>query len=179
MMIVHEPFFWALVSMFGLVGAQAVVGNAGLRKYRSLGFFMVTLFALGRVILVLPFIAQPRFYIAQSRLIGSIIFGSGMIFCLPAFRVKPFTGPDASIGLRTTGFYGTVRNPIYLGELLWCLGWAVMFGSIIGIALVPIWWASLLFLTAIEEDSLEREIGQPYREYKHRVRGRIIPGLPV
>jgi protein-S-isoprenylcysteine O-methyltransferase Ste14 len=54
-----------------------------------------------------------------------------------------------------------------------------MFGSIIGIALVEIWRASPLFLTAIEEDSLERKIGQPYCEYKHRVRGRIIPGSPM
>jgi protein-S-isoprenylcysteine O-methyltransferase Ste14 len=179
MMIVRDPFSWALLSMFGLVGAQAVVGNAGLRRYRSLGLLMVAMFAVGRAILVLPFIAQPRFYIGQLRLIGSLIFASGIIFALAAFKIRPFTGPDATIGLRTTGFYGVVRNPIYFGELLWCLGWAVMFGSIIGIALVPIWWVSLLFLTAVEEDSLEREVGQPYGEYKRRVRGRIIPGLPV
>ena len=179
MTIVRDTFFWALISMFGLVGAQAVVGATALRRYRSLGFLMVAMFALGRVILVLPYIVQPRFHIAQSRLIGGIIFGAGLVFSFPALRIRPFTGPDASIGLRTTGFYGIVRNRLYLGELLWCLGWAVVFGSIIGVALVPIWWVSLLFLTAIEEDSLERDVGQPYCEYKRRVRGRIIPGLPV
>ena len=30
----------------------------------------------------------------------------------------------------------------------------------------------------IEEESLERALGEPYRAYKQRVRGRIIPGLP-
>ena len=97
MSIVHDPFFWALISMFGLVGAQAVVGSNGLRRSRVMGFFIVAIFALGRVVLVLPFIAQPRFYISQSRLIGGIIFATGIIFSLPAFGIRPFTSPDASI----------------------------------------------------------------------------------
>ncbi len=54
-----------------------------------------------------------------------------------------------------------------------------MFRSVIGVALVPFWWAGLLFLVFIEEESLERELGQAYLEYKKRVRGRIIPGLPI
>jgi len=59
------------------------------------------------------------------------------------------------------------------------LRWAVMFGSIIGIALVGVCWASVLFLTAIEEHGLESEVGLSYCEYKYRVRGRVIPGLPA
>jgi hypothetical protein len=67
---------------------------------------MVATFALGRVIPVLPFIAQARFYVSQARLIGNIIFAAGLVFSLPAFRIKPFTGPDASISLQTKGFMG-------------------------------------------------------------------------
>ena len=51
--------------------------------------------------------------------------------------------------------------------------------SVIGVGLLPLWWIGLLFLIAIEEESLERELGQVYLEYKQRVRGRIVPGLPV
>jgi protein-S-isoprenylcysteine O-methyltransferase Ste14 len=36
-----------------------------------------------------------------------------------------------------------------------------------------------LFLVLIEEISLERTLGQPYLDYKQRVKGRIIPGLPI
>jgi protein-S-isoprenylcysteine O-methyltransferase Ste14 len=54
-----------------------------------------------------------------------------------------------------------------------------MFRSVIGVALVPLWWAGLLFLIVIEEETLERELGEAYLEYKQQVRGRIIPGLPV
>lgn len=180
MSVAHDPFFWALISMFGLVGAESVVGNSKLGRHRAFGFVTVAIFAAGRVILVLPSIPQPRLDIGPWQwLLGIIIFGLGIIFSLSAFAIRPFKGPKATIRLRTTGFYQIVRNPIYLGELLWCLGWAIIFGSIVGIALVPLWWAGLLFLTAIEEQSLEREVGQPYLEYKKRVGGRIIPGLPV
>jgi protein-S-isoprenylcysteine O-methyltransferase Ste14 len=47
------------------------------------------------------------------------------------------------------------------------------------VALVPFWWAGLLSLVLIEEESLERALGQPYLDYRARVRGRIVPGLPI
>jgi Phospholipid methyltransferase len=101
-------------------------------------------------------------------------------FCIPSLTtIKPFTGPDEKIELKTNGFYGVVRNPIYLGEVLWCFGWSIIFRSIIGLALVPFWWAGLLGHIMIEEQSLERERGRPYLEYKDRVRGRMTPGLPI
>lgn len=39
--------------------------------------------------------------------------------------------------------------------------------------------AGLWLLTIIEEESLERKLGLPYIEYKKRVPGRILPGLPL
>ncbi|NIO04336.1 MAG: hypothetical protein GTN74_06885 [Proteobacteria bacterium] len=180
MTFLRDPFFWALISMFGLVGASAGVGGKKLGKHAVLGFIIVLLFDLGRVILVLPFCHQPRFEAGGWHwIVGAVIFATGLIFCTPALIIKPITAPDAEMELKTSGFYGFVRNPIYLGELLWCLGWAIMFRSIIGVTLIPVWWAGLLLLIVSEEQSLERELGQPYVAYKARVRGRIIPGLPI
>jgi protein-S-isoprenylcysteine O-methyltransferase Ste14 len=180
MEFIFNPFAWALVSMFALVGACAVVSGHKLGKNPLFGFIIVMVFIVGRVILVLPPLTQPRF---ESRgwhlVLGGIIFVLGLVFSLPALKIKPFTAPDDSIELKTSGFYAIVRNPIYLGEVLWSLGWSILFRSTIGIALVPFWWAGLLFLVLIEEASLERELGNHYQEYKARVRGRIIPGLPV
>ncbi|MFZ1119488.1 MAG: methyltransferase [Candidatus Binataceae bacterium] len=176
----EDPFFWALVSMFGLAGAEALVGSVRLAGFRSLGFVTVGLFTLGRVVLVLPAIPQPRFAAGHwSWVVGGVIFALGVVFALPVFTIRPITGPEAGVSLRTRGFYGIVRNPLYLADVLWCLGWAVMFRSEIGIALVPLWWAGLWLLTIIEEESLERKLGQPYLEYKRRVRGRILPGLSL
>jgi protein-S-isoprenylcysteine O-methyltransferase Ste14 len=54
-----------------------------------------------------------------------------------------------------------------------------MFGSIIGVALIPIWWIASLCIVLVEEKSLESALGQPYLDYKKLVKGRIIPGLPI
>jgi len=89
------------------------------------------------------------------------------------------TAPDSKMVLKTNGIYGIVRNPIYLTDLLFSLGFAVMFGSIIGVALIPIWWIAFLCLVLVEEKSLESALGQPYLDYKKLVKGRIIPGLPI
>jgi protein-S-isoprenylcysteine O-methyltransferase Ste14 len=102
-----------------------------------------------------------------------------VVFAAPALSIRPWTAPDESMVLRTTGIYGIVRNPIYLADLLSALGLAVTFRSIIGVALVPVWWAGFMFVILIEEGSLERVLGQPYLDYKQRVKSRIIPGLPI
>lgn len=180
MSFLNNPFFWALLSMFGFVGACAVVGNKKLGNQPLFGIVIVIIVDLGRFILVLPFCEQPRFDLnGWQWLVGGIILVIGLLFCFPAFFIRPFTSPNENVRLVTSGFYSFVRNPIYLGELLWCLGWAIMFQSIIGVALVPLWWASFLFLIILEEEQLEKSLGQPYLEYKKQVRGRIIPGLPI
>ena len=179
-MVVNDPFFWALISMFGLVAACSVVGSKKVGRNTVLGVLIVTIFNLGRFLLVLPFCDQPRFEIGGWHgLIGGTILVTGLIFCLPAFSIRPFNSANEKTELTTTGFYRIVRNPIYLGEVLLCLGWAILFRSSIGVFLVPLWWAGLLFLIIIEEENLERVFGQPYLEYKQRVRGRIVPGLPI
>ncbi|MHA2226263.1 MAG: methyltransferase family protein [Candidatus Hodarchaeales archaeon] len=178
MSFLEDPYFWGLISMFGLVGASAVVGSEKLGKNPYFGLIIVTIFDLGRFVLV--FCPQDRFEIAGLHLVfGGSIFFLGLIFCIPAFSINPFTAPDENVKLVTAGFYGVVMNPIYLGELLWCLGWAILFRSIVGVLLVPLWWMGLLFHILVEEESLEHTLGQTYLDYKKKVRGRIIPRLPV
>ncbi len=180
MTFIHDPFFWALISMFGLVAAGALLCGDRFGKYGLFGFAVVAIFTVGRLMLALPYCPQPRFESgAWPWIVGGVIFANGLILCTPSLNIKPFTAPDKKMKLRTSGFYRIVRNPIYLGDLLWGLGWSIMFRSVIGIALVPLWWLALLFVILIEEQSLERELGSPYLEYKNRVRGRIIPGLPI
>jgi protein-S-isoprenylcysteine O-methyltransferase Ste14 len=176
----NDPFFGAFISMFGLVGCGAVVSGSKLGKYPLFGSTVVIIFDLGRVLLVLPFCEQPRFDLLGLHIfVGSIVFITGIMFCAPAFFIKPVTAPDKTITLKTKGLYGLVRNPIYTGELLWCLGLAIYFQSVIGVALVPIWWLAFLFHIAKEEECLERELGEAFVNYKKLVKGRIIPGLPI
>lgn len=180
MTFITNPFFWALVSMFGLVGACAVVGSKRIGRYPIIGWIIVIcFFDFGRMMLALSFVEQPRFEIGGWHgLVGSVIFIVGLVFGIPTFDIKPLNVAEKEMELRTTGFYAIVRNPIYLCEVLWCFGWAIIHRSLVGVALVPLWWLGLLFLISIEEESLERALGQTYLAYKQRVRGRIIPGLP-
>ena len=177
----NNPFFWALISMFTLIGACSVVGSRKVGSHPALGWIMVTILSLGRVILVLPFVEQPRFFInGFNTAIGIPIFVTGLFFALgPCFLIRPLNIAEKDMALIAKNFYKYTRNPIYLGEILWCLGWSIIHGSIIGVALVPAWWSGFLFLILIEEESLERAIGTKYLDYKKKVKGRIFPGIPI
>ncbi|UCE36545.1 MAG: TSUP family transporter [Thermoplasmata archaeon] len=178
--LVTEPFFWAFISLFAFIGSSTTLCSKRLGKFVRFNIAMVAIFALGRFILVLPFCQQPRFEMGGWHyVVGGIIFVIGLIFLIPLFYINPFPAPDEKTKLVTTGFYGIIRNPIYLGEILWSLGWAIMLRSVIGVALVPFWWGGLLFHVILEEEDLERKLDQKYLKYKTRVRGRIFPGLPI
>ncbi len=179
-MFIQDPFFWAFIGMFGLLAGTAAVSGTKLGRSAPLGFVIVMICDLARVMLVLPFCPQPRFEIGVwNWIVGGIIIAAASVFGVLAFSIKWWSAPDKEMVLKTTGIYGIVRNPIYLADVLFSLGLVVMFRSVIGVALIPLWWAGFLFLVLIEEKSLERTLGQPYLDYKQRVKGRIIPGLPV
>jgi len=174
------PFFWAFMGMFGLLIGTALV--SGIKPGQNAIFGVVTIMIcdFSRIILVLPFCPQPRFEISiWNWILGGIILAIALIFGVPALSIDWRTAPDSKTVLKTTGIYGIVRNPIYLTDILFTLGFTVMFRSIIGIVLIPIWWVAFLFLVLVEETSLERALGQRYLDYKQQVKGRIIPGLPV
>jgi len=45
----NNPFFWALISMFALVGACSVVGSRKIGSHPALGWIIVSIISLGRV----------------------------------------------------------------------------------------------------------------------------------
>ncbi len=180
MLFYRDPFFWALIGMLSLVGGGVIVSSRKFEKSVAYGAMIVTIFVLARGIIVLPICPQPRFAAnGWNWFAGGAIFAMGLVFSIPALLIKPLTKPREHMELVTTGFYAIVRNPIYLGEVLWFLGWSVMFRSIIGLLLVPVWWLGLLLHTLVEEEAMEHALGEKYLAYKRKVRGRIIPGLPI
>jgi protein-S-isoprenylcysteine O-methyltransferase Ste14 len=78
---------------------------------------------------------------------------------------------DLAVG----GAYGLVRHPLYLGWILMTFGTAHMTGDRLVFAAI----SSAYLLVAIpwEERSLEAVFGEAYREYKQRVRWRVLPFL--
>jgi protein-S-isoprenylcysteine O-methyltransferase Ste14 len=79
--------------------------------------------------------------------------------------------------LVTTGAYGFVRNPMYLGIILLWLGIAVAFQNgllVLACAgyVVPVLW----FYIRAEERMMSSEFGAEFEEYECRV-GRLLPRL--
>ncbi len=180
MLILTNPFFWAFIGMFGLVLGTALVSGTKLGQNALLGLDTIMICDFSRILLVLPFCIQPRLEIGiWNWILGGLILAIALVFAVPALSIDWRTAPDRKMVLKTDGIYRIVRNPIYMADILFSLGFAVMFRSIIGIARVPVWWAAFLALVLVEEISLERILGQRYLDYKRQVKGRIIPGLPV
>lgn len=180
MFVFTDPFFWAFVGMLGLLVGIAFVSGIKLGQNALLGFSLIVVCDFARILLVLPFCPQPRFEIGiWNWIIGGIVLAGAMVFGIPALSINWRTAPDRKMVLKTNGIYRVVRNPIYLTDILFSLGFAIMFRSIIGVALIPIWWVAFLSIVLVEEASLERALGQPYLDYKQRVKGRLIPGLPI
>jgi protein-S-isoprenylcysteine O-methyltransferase Ste14 len=78
--------------------------------------------------------------------------------------------------LVTSGVYGVIRHPSYLGLLVNSLGWALAFRSGVGILLTALTIPPLLARIRAEEKLLRTHFGDEYVAYRART-WRLIPGL--
>lgn len=82
--------------------------------------------------------------------------------------IRPFEVPTTLV---TTGPYRYTRNPMYLGMALGLTGVAVMLGTTTPPAVIPIFvWLITTRFIAHEERRLGKAFGQPYLDYKQKVR---------
>jgi protein-S-isoprenylcysteine O-methyltransferase Ste14 len=177
--IISDPWFWAFLAAIGWGLAFVTVGTDTLGRKLPFGILMFILAELPRILLPLPFVSQPRIEQSSPLLVGvgiGVLSGS-LFFGTPVFRIVPLTGPDRHEPLRTDGLYAIVRHPLMLCDIFWPLGWSLIFGSLIGIALTPAWLLVIWALTHVEEESLVREYGDAYRQFQARV-PRLFPRLP-
>lgn len=172
-----NPFFWALISMFGLLGAAAMTSS---RKMASkpvffLGSLLLPL--LGHTLLVMPFVEQLRFEsLGWHWYVGGAMLLAALILEIAAFLpVRNFKEEEAQVRFKVGGFYSVMRHPMYLGDILYALGIAFVFRSVVGVAMLPVWLVAFMFLITIEEGMLEARLGDTYKEYKKMVPGRLLP----
>jgi protein-S-isoprenylcysteine O-methyltransferase Ste14 len=137
---------------------------------------MFILAELPRILFPLPFVTQPRFGSSSPWLvgIGVIILVASLFFASPVFRIVPLTGTHRQKPLRTDGLYAIVRHPLMLCDISGSRGWSLIFGSIIGAVITPVWWLVIWTLTQVKEESLVREYGEAHLEYHPRV-PRLLP----
>ncbi len=104
------------------------------------------------------------------RWLGVVLFAAGGVLRMwPVFVLgRRFSGLVAiqpGHTLVTTGIYGVIRHPSYLGLLVNMLGWALAFRSGIGILLTALTLVPLLARIASEEKLLRAQFGAEYDAY--------------
>lgn len=109
-------------------------------------------------------------------LLALILVTGGIAGTLWMIALHYLTSPGAFMNRQPTqdivrrGPYAYTRNPMYLFELTFWLGWALFYGSLaVGIGFLA-WLSAFNFIILPwEERGLEERFGEPYREYKRRV----------
>ena len=104
-------------------------------------------------------------------LAGAIVVLAGVA----AFRgahttVNPIT-PEASSSVVMTGVYRWSRNPMYLGFLLFLVGWELCLGNLVAALFLPFFVLYMnRYQIAPEERMLSQKFGSEYVDYTRRVR---------
>lgn len=78
--------------------------------------------------------------------------------------------------LVTSGVYGIIRHPSYLGLLINSLGWSPAFRSGVGVLLTSLLIPPLLAPINAEENLLRSQFGDEYNTYCSQT-WRLIPGI--
>lgn len=114
------------------------------------------------------------------KIIGSGLFVSGFVVLFAALAENTFAAPVVKIQKErgqkvvSTGVYGVVRHPMYLGGMLIFAGAPLLLGSIYGLAAGVMLTVIIAFRSIGEEKMLIQEL-DGYDEYVKKVKWRLIP----
>jgi methanethiol S-methyltransferase len=76
------------------------------------------------------------------------------------------SGPEDKGDLVTTGLFSRLRHPMYVGFVLWIVGWVVRQGAIASLAVGLVCIGNILYWRHLEEGGLESRYGEDYRVYR-------------
>ena len=184
----HPALIALAITLFALAGAAAFSsGNLspGIREDRANRWVIVAFAIIGLLAAYLPaYTDRKEFWTLDGdtvRWIGVVLFAAGGALRLwPVFVLgRRFSGLVAiqpGHTLVTSGLYGFIRHPSYLGLLLNALGWALAFRSGVGVLLTAMLILPLLARIHAEERLLRTQFGGEYDVYCNRT-SRLIPGL--
>ena len=112
-----------------------------------------------------------------SAVCGTMI-AAGMFFIREVFRVNSFTSALIEVSetqsVITTGPYAVVRHPMYAGALPILLLTPIALGSWTGLLVSPLMLAVIVGRIIDEERLLSEEL-EGYRDYRTKVRYRLVP----
>jgi protein-S-isoprenylcysteine O-methyltransferase Ste14 len=112
--------------------------------------------------------------------IGDVLVGVGSILAQLVIIQNGYASAkiavEADQPLVSTGLYGVVRHPMYLGVVINMIGTPLALGSLWGLLAVALAVPAFAARIADEERMLVDELAG-YRDYTTRVRSRLIPYL--
>jgi protein-S-isoprenylcysteine O-methyltransferase Ste14 len=159
--------------------------SPGVREDRGNRWVLVAFGLIGLLDAYLPaYTDRKAFWTIDGELIrwlGVVLFAAGGALRLwPVFVLGPrFSGLVAiqpGHTLVTSGVYGVIRHPSYLGLLVNALGWVLTFRAGVGVLLTALMIPPLLARIRAEERLLRTQFGDEYNSYCART-ARLIPGL--
>jgi protein-S-isoprenylcysteine O-methyltransferase Ste14 len=189
-----RPFFShpALIALVVVLIALSVVsffagGNLspGVREARSNRWVIAVFGVIGFFNAYLPaYTDRKELWTLDGdtiRWLGVVLFAAGGALRIwPVFVLgERFSGLAAiqpGHTLVTSGVYGIIRHPSYLGLLINSLGWSLAFRSGVGIVLTVLLILPLLARIHAEEKLLSAQFGDEYNAYCSHT-WRLIPGI--
>lgn len=177
----------AIVTLLLGVAALFTSGNlsSGEREDRSNRWVLAAFGVIGLLIGFLPaYTDRIEFWTMDGdtlRWIGVILFAAGGALRIwPVFvlgnRFSGLVAIQPGHSLVTTGIYGVIRHPSYLGLLISTLGWVLAFRSVVGVLLTILMIWPLVARIRAEEALLSGQFGDEYEAYRART-ARLIPGV--
>jgi protein-S-isoprenylcysteine O-methyltransferase Ste14 len=184
----HPALTALALATFALSGAAFFAGgnlSTGVREDRANRWVIAAFAAIGLIFAYLPaWTDRNELWTIDGdavRWIGVVLYAAG-----GALRIWPvyvlgnrFSGLVAiqpGHTLLTTGIYGVIRHPSYLGLLVNAFGWGLAFRSWVGVLLAALLVPLLLARIRSEEALLRAQFGAEYDAYCART-SRLIPGI--
>ena len=184
----HPPLLAVSLVTLALVAAgMFTAGNVSSGKQEARGnrWVLAAFAIIGLLLSWLPaYMDRKQVWTIDGdavRWIGVLLYaGGGVLRIGPVFvlgnRFSGLVAIQEGHALVTTGIYGVIRHPSYLGLLIMSLGWALAFRSSAGISLTAFLLVPLIARIHAEETLLQSHFGAEYERYRART-SRLIPGL--
>lgn len=176
-----------VVTILLSIAALFTQGNlsTGVHEDRSNRWVLIPFSVIGLLLGYIPALTDRLDVLTidhdTTRWIGFVLVAAGgALRIAPVFTLGArFSGlvaiqPDHT--LVTTGLYRLIRNPSYLGLLIFCAGWALAFRAGVGLFLTAGFIPPLIARMHAEEALLGKQFGAEYEAYRART-WRLIPGL--
>lgn len=115
-------------------------------------------------------LAPPYSYAGALVLLAglAIAIAGVALFARAGTGLVPFNEATTVV---TGGIFRYTRNPMYLGMTVGLVGLAIVLGDVSAFLLLPVFPLVMLYRFILpEEQFMEESLGQPYLEYKSRVR---------